>query len=170
MRSRLLARIFQLVLMGLLVLGILLWATPTSESAIASVLEVEESPQAVSYWSQHRVRDQFGETWQVIFYKQVQPDQPNLVSLRLVGLPGAPEVNHPVPLTITTPSGQRLSAADIFLNEAPAPTIAQYDMKELASQFSAVPVRLTVPVIDRANVDLDIPLAVIKEWLEIVTR
>jgi hypothetical protein len=36
---------FQLILIGMIVLGILLWATPTSESAIAAVTQLEDSPQ-----------------------------------------------------------------------------------------------------------------------------
>jgi hypothetical protein len=164
---------FQLILIGIIVLGILLWATPTSESAIAAVTQLEDSPQQILYRSQQRLSDGTGKTWQVIFFKQMQYDQPEQaasVFLRLVGLPGAAEVNHPHPVLLTTASGQTFSAADVFLNEAPAPTIAQYDMRELALRLPAQPLYLKIPAIDQTTIDLDIPLSVVREWQEVIDR
>jgi hypothetical protein len=48
MKSQTFMRIFQIILTGLLFIGVLLWATPTSESAIASVVEIESAPQEIS--------------------------------------------------------------------------------------------------------------------------
>jgi Protein of unknown function (DUF3122) len=165
-----LVRIFRFILIGLLILGILLWATPTAESADGAVVQREEASQQLLYRSQQHLSDRVGNTWQVIFFKQVQQNQPPLVSLRLAGLPGAAEVNHPLPLTITTASGQTLSAADVFFSEAPAPTIAQYDMRELIVHLSAEPLRLTIPVLDQIAIDLDVPSTVVEEWIEVITR
>lgn len=158
---------------ALLVLGIWLWATPTSDSAQAAIVQLEDSAHQLVYRSQHRLVDRFGHTWQAIFFKQVQsdqPDQPVQVSLRLVGLPGAATVNHPYPLLITTPAGQTLPAADVFLDEAPAPTIAQYDMQDLVPQLSGETLRLTLPVIDQAAIDLEVPAAIVQEWLDLLDR
>jgi Protein of unknown function (DUF3122) len=173
MRFEKLVGIFRLILIGLLVLVVLLWATPTSESAIAVVVQLEDSPQQTLYRSQQRLSDRSGKTWQVIFFKQVQHHQPESavsVSLRLVGLPGSAEVNHPHPLILTTTSGQTFSAADVFLDESPAPTIAQYDMRELALHFPAESLRLTIPVLDQTAIDLEVPLTVIQEWQEVIDR
>lgn len=173
MRFEKLASMVRLILIGLVVLGILLWTMPTSKSAIAAVVQLENAPQQILYRSQHRLSDQTGKTWQVIFFKQVQypqPEQAVSVSLRLVGLPGAAEVNHPLPLTMTTASGQTFSAADVFLDEAPAPTIAQYDMREFIGHFPSESLRLTIPVIDQTSIDLDVPLTVVQEWQEVIDR
>jgi Protein of unknown function (DUF3122) len=134
------------------------------------VIPQEEAPQQFLYRSQQRLSDRMGNTWQVIFFKQAQQNQPTLISLRLAGLPGAAEVNHPLPLTITTASGRTLSAADVFFSEAPAPTIAQYDMRELIAHLSAEPLRLTIPALDQIAIDLDVPSTVVEEWLEVITR
>lgn len=173
MRFHQLLTIFQLILIGFIVLIVLLWATPTSESAIAAIVQVEDAPKQTLYRSQQRLSDRSGASWQVIVLKQVQHNQSEpvaSVSLRLVGLPGAAEVNHPLPLTMTTASGKTFSATDVFLNEAPAPTIAQYDMRELLPLFPAEPLRLTIPAIDQTAIDIDIPLSVVQEWQEVIDR
>jgi Protein of unknown function (DUF3122) len=173
LRHETLMRILQLFCIGLIVLGVLLWATPTSESAIAAVVQLENTPQQAVYCSQQRLSDRTGQTWQVIFSKQAQHHSPELaasVSLRLAGLPGAANVNHPLPLIITTRSGRTLSAADVFLDEAPAPTIAQYDMSEVIGNLSSEPLQLTIPAIDQNSIDLDVPLTVVQEWQDVIDR
>ncbi|MEO3706662.1 DUF3122 domain-containing protein [Trichormus azollae] len=45
------------------------------------------------------------------------------MNLDLVGFPGSAELIHPQPLRITSTTGNLWNAADIFLDEAPTPTI-----------------------------------------------
>jgi hypothetical protein len=84
---------------------------------------VEETSGEVLYRSQVKLDDQLGKVWQVVLFTQTYPHQTSNINLHLVGFPGSAELIHPQPLRITSTTGKLWNAADIFLDEAPTPTI-----------------------------------------------
>lgn len=142
----------------------------TAEPAIATISQVEEAPGQMLYRSQNSLQDQNGKTWQVILFKQLQPDQTQSLDLRLVGLPGAAEVTHPKALSIFSGRGQVLQAPDVFGEEAPAPTVGQYEMQTAASQLTLDDVVLEIPLAGSQAVILPIPQSVVREWQELAAQ
>ncbi len=106
-----------------------------SKSAIAVVTQIEETSGEVLYCSQVKLDDQLGKVWQVVLFTQTYPHQTSNINLCLVSFPGSAELIHPEPLRITSTTGKLWNAADIFLDEAPTPTIGQYYFTEILSQL-----------------------------------
>ncbi|GAB4367451.1 MAG: DUF3122 domain-containing protein [Elainellaceae cyanobacterium] len=150
----------------LFLMAIILFPQP----AIATVARIEESPGQVLYRSQHRLQDQSGKTWQVIVFKQIQPGQAASLQLRLVGLPGAAEVVHPQPLMIQPKQGGVLTATDVFLEEAPLPTIGQYNVGNLISELPTEDLRLKIPLVGHQFVELQVPRSIVQEWQTVATQ
>lgn len=142
----------------------------TAEPAIATISQIEEAPDQVLYRSQTSLQDQAGKTWQVILFKQSQSDQGQSLQLRLVGLPGAAEVAHPKALNILSGSGKALQAPDMFEQEAPVPTVGQYEMQGVVSQLTLDDVVVGIPLAGSRSVILPIPQSVVREWQELATR
>jgi hypothetical protein len=88
----------------------------SSEAAMAAVMATEESPGQMLYQSRQTLRDQSGNRWQAIAFKRIKPDHTISLNLRLVGFPGAVELDHTQPLTLTTSIGQTLTAQNISRN------------------------------------------------------
>jgi hypothetical protein len=149
------------ILALLLLLSVtLLTATP----AIATISTIEEAPGQALYRSQTSLQDQTGKIWQVILFKQLQPDQRQSLSLRLVGLPGAAEVTHPKALSILSGMGQTLQAPDVLGAEAPVPTVGQYGMQGIVTQLALDDVVLGIPLAGNEWVTLPVPRSVVREW------
>lgn len=149
------------------ILALILFLTATTlfpQPAIATVDRIEESPGQVLYRSQERLQDQSGKTWQVVAFKQIQPSQVASLQLRLVGLPGAAEIVHPQPLTIQLKQGDVLTATDMFLEEAPLPTIGQYNIDDLISELPAEDLQLKIPLAGHQFVELQVPRSLVQEW------
>ncbi len=142
----------------------------TAEPAIAAISQVEEAPGQILYRSQNSLQDQDGKTWQVILFKQLQPNQSQSLDLRLVGLPGTAEVTHPKALNILSGRGQVLQAPDVFGEEAPAPTVGQYEMQAAVSQLTLDDVVLEIPLAGSQAVILPIPRSVVREWQELAAQ
>ncbi|PPS43296.1 DUF3122 domain-containing protein [Chroococcidiopsis sp. TS-821] len=171
-KRRLLYRRFLQTLLWLLLLGI--WTTIIflglgtfiSQPVLAEINRIE-APGEILYRSQQRLQDSSGNSWQVILFKQVQSGQAPLVNLRLVGFPGVAELIHPHPLQITTSTGEILTANDVFLVEAPAPTIGQYDVKNILPQLPAESLQLSLPLAGDRSIDISVPQFVVQEWQEV---
>jgi hypothetical protein len=159
-----------LLLLGILTTSIFLGlGSLTSQIAIASVTKLEAAPGEIIYRSQTKLDDQAGHVWQAVLFKQVYPGQDTSLNLRLVGFPNSAELIHPQPLKITTASGTSLTAADVFLDEAPAPTIGQYDFKDILSQLPNEPLQLGIPLPGRHFINISVPQSVVREWYEVMT-
>lgn len=141
----------------------------TSKSAIAVVTQIEETSGEVLYRSQVKLDDQSGKVWQVVLFKQVYPNQTSNINLRLVGFPGSAELIHPQPLRITSTTGKVWNAADIFLDEAPAPTIGQYNFTEILSQLPLETLTLSIPLPGTKFINISVPDHVVKEWQSILS-
>lgn len=153
------------IVLWLLALLLLLSVTLlTAEPAIATLSQIEEAPGQMLYRSQNHLQDQAGKTWQVILFKQLQPDRTQSLYLRLVGLPGAAEVAHPKALNISSGTGKTWQAPDVFVEEAPVATVGQYGMQEIVAQLAPDDVVLGIPVAGSNAVMLPVPRSVIREW------
>jgi hypothetical protein len=139
-----------------------------SKSAIAVVTQIEETSGEVLYRSQVKLDDNLGKVWQVVLFKQIDPNQTSNINLRLVGFPGSAELIHPQPLRITSNTGKVWNAADIFLNEAPAPTIGQYNFTEILSQLPLEPLTLSIPLPGTKFINISVPDHVVKEWQSLI--
>ncbi|MBD0265874.1 MAG: DUF3122 domain-containing protein, partial [Tolypothrix sp. Co-bin9] len=84
--------------------------------------------------------------------------------------PGSQEVNHPLPLKITTDTEKILTAPDIFLDEAPAPTIGQYDLKDVLPQLPTKELLIGIPLGRQNFINLSIPQYVVQEWQEVALK
>jgi hypothetical protein len=139
-------------------------------TATAAVTRLEGTPGEIVYRSQLRLADQSGHVWQVILYKSVGTASPqaNTINLRLVGFPGSAEIFHPQALKITSATGETWSAADVFLDEAPAPTIGQYDFKAILPELPNEDLTLEVPLPRTNSIKISVPKLVVKEWQSII--
>ncbi|MBU7585287.1 MAG: DUF3122 domain-containing protein [Nostoc sp. TH1S01] len=171
MKLRRIRQIFWwLLVVSILTISIFLaLASPTSQTAIASVTHLEAAPGEILYRSQTKLDDQSGHVWQVVLFKQIYPGQSTSLNLRLVGFPNSAELIHPQPLKITTASGKVFTAADVFLDEAPAPTIGQYDLKDILPQLPNEPLQLGIPLPKQNFINISVPQSVVREWRELLT-
>ncbi|MBH8553445.1 DUF3122 domain-containing protein [Nostocaceae cyanobacterium CENA357] len=139
-----------------------------SQMVLAAVQQLEVAPGEILHRSQTKLDDQSGNVWQVVLFKQVYPGQIVSINLRLVGFPGTAELFHPQPLKITTAKGKVLSAADVFLEEAPAPTIGQYDVKDVLPNLPTEPLLLSIPLPGDRFINISVPKSVVQEWQKVL--
>ncbi len=173
MSRRILKIFWWLFLLGILTIYIYLGlASFTSQQVIAAVIQLEESPGEIIYRSQQRLNDQLGNYWQVVLFKRVDSNnnKTSSINLRLVGFPGSQELSHPLPLKITTDTGKVLTAPDIFVDEAPAPTIGQYDFKDILPQLPTQELLISIPIGKKEFINLSIPKYVVQEWQEVALK
>ncbi len=143
--------------------------------AFATVTQIEEAPGQMLYQSRQNLRDRTGKSWQVVAFKRVRPDGSEMVSLRLVGFLGAVELDHTQPLTLTTSTGQILTAKDVT-NEISQganalANVGEYDIQPVLPQLqSKIPLQLTLPMLTGSAVELQIPSTAIQEWQTIADR
>lgn len=144
-------------------------------SASAAITQIEESPGQMLYQSRQNLWDQTGKSWQVVAFKRIHPDGSAILSLRLVGFPGAVELDHTQPLTLTTSMGQTLTAKDVSSEiSQDTPTLAnvgEYDIQPVLPQLQAeIPLQLTLQMITGSAIKLQIPFTAIQEWQTISAR
>lgn len=147
-----------------LLIAILALAVFSTSSALASIRSTTEAPGQVLVQSRHTLRDFDGNSWQVVLFKRVNPDNSSSVSLRLVGFPGNVEFDHPQPLIITTSLGKIQSAADMFAEQAPGSNVGQYEFTEVINQIGQNgSLRVSLPVKNQP-LELKVPSVVVLEW------
>ena len=164
------------LLIALLVMALFLgMENLLTHPVLAAVTQIEDIPGHTLYRSQHSLKDQSGYAWQVVLFKQIESASKEVANdlssldLRLVGVPGAIEVDHPASLKITTLSGEVFTAPDVFFEDAPAPTIGEYNFKQLVAKLPTEKLQLTIPLIG-GSVDLQIPQQVVQEWQDVATK
>jgi hypothetical protein len=141
----------------------------TCENANAVVTKIESKPGEILYRSQTKLDDNLGKVWQVVLFKQVYPGQISNINLRLVGFPGSAELIHPQSLRITSKTGQNWNAPDIFLDEAPAPTIGQYDLTAILPQLPTATLNLAISLPGDKSINISVPAKVVEEWKLLIT-
>ncbi|ALB42591.1 MULTISPECIES: DUF3122 domain-containing protein [Nostocales] len=160
----------RILLVGILTTFIFLGlANLSSGKVIAAVTQIGNPPEEIIYRSQVKLDDQSGKVWQVVLFKQVYSDQPSNINLRLVGFPSVGELIHPQPLKITSTTGKVWNAADVFLEEAPAPTVGQYDLTEILPQLPPESLTLSIPLPSTNFINIAVPIHVVKEWQSLIS-
>ena len=155
------------VLVLLLLFGFgLLAAAPTA----AKIHFLEEAPGQMIYQSRQSLQDADGHSWQAIAFKRIDAsDRPATVFLRLVGFPGAVDLDHTQPLTLISSLGDTLTAPDvssqIFADNPPEPNVGQYNLQAILPQLgTAIPLRLSLATTQGSPVELSIAPTVLEEW------
>ncbi len=152
-------------------LGILLLMFALHLPADAAILYNADTAGAVVLQSRRTLRDQNQYSWQVIAFKSVGADQrESAVSLRLVGFPGAVELDPSQPVRLSAPAGELLLAniSDQILLKAPQPHVGQYDLQSaLPNLPTASRLDLHIPT-QTAELVLPISPALIAEWQTVV--
>ncbi len=172
--SRLLMAIMQCHLM---LIAIFFFNFSYSESAIASRLaygeiatiqQQEETTGQILYSSRHKLRDNQGNTWQIVLFKRVKNNQTQEIDLRLVGFPQLFQFVHPGNLIIVIDDRQVFSASDRFAEKSPSPNVGEFDIQEI---ISSIPlnrsVKLVLPLTAENPVEIVLPSPVILEWQEL---
>lgn len=143
-----------------------------AQEATALIRQQEEAPGEMLFQARHTLRDETGESWQVVFFKRVKFGEVSDINLRLAGFPGRVEFSHPQPLILIRNDGKVLEARDRFSEKSPAPNIGEYSIKEIVSELPTnSSLSLSLPLVgDRPRVKINIPLPVVLEWQEVVSR
>ncbi len=145
-----------------LVMGISCFPSDT----LALTRQIEEAPQQFLSQSRHTLRDNEGNSWQVVFFQRTKNGEVKTLDLRLVAFPDIATFSHPQPLKISTNQGKVLLAEDQFAEKSPAPNVGEYDFKPIISQLSPTD-NITLSLPD--NLSLIIPAAIIVEWQSLLS-
>jgi hypothetical protein len=135
-----------------------------SQPASALIRQQLEAPGQTLYQSRHSLRDGRGKTWQVILFKRIKVGELANVQLRLVGFPNETVFQHPASLTLKDSQGNRLIAADVFADQAPAPNVGQYELTDILESVSTSgSLELSLPV-ENGETRISVPPVIILEW------
>jgi len=124
----------------------------------------------VVYQSRQAIQDQRGDRWQLIAFKRIRPDGRTSMELRIVGFPGTVQFDRGRSLLLTPSLGPALTAPDTssaaFSDDVvPQPHISQYDIQAALPQLpTAIPARLTLPVVNAPDRVLRLSPQLIQEW------
>lgn len=155
----------KLVLILLLIILPLLLMVLPPQPAIAAVEQQLEAPGQMLYKSRHSLRDNHGNSWQVVLFKRIKNGEVKDVNLRLVGFPGSVTFNHPEPLQIITSNGNIMEAIDEFSQKSPGPNIGQYNLTGILPKISqAEEIQLNLSIAEQPECVITIPMAVVLEW------
>jgi Protein of unknown function (DUF3122) len=160
--------IWWLLLLWMLILFLFFnFAIFNSQTAIAAVSKLEATPGEILYRQEEKLVDADSNSWHVILMKRVYPSQESTIYLRLIGCPGSGELLHPQPMKIISSTGAIWKARDIFLDEAPAPTIGQYDFKDILPELPTDNLQLVIPLGRKHFVNILVPQSVVEEWQKV---
>lgn len=146
-------------------LGLVLWlgGLAIAPPGHAELRLAQETPGHLLYKSWNNLRDRDGRSWQVVLFRRGEPT-PAELGLRLVGFPGSVAIAHPQPLEIESTTGAVLRSPDLFQQDAPAPSVGQYDLLPLLDRLPAERLQLRVPLTDGTTLEIRVPQAVVTEW------
>ena len=135
------------------------------QSAEAIIRTQQETPEQILSQSRHTLRDDKGNSWQVVLFKRLKNGEVNEIDLRLVGFPGTVEFNHPQDLEIIS-EGKVFQASDRFVESSPGLNVGEFDLKEILPQLlTEQTFTLKLPLNKQASIT--VPFPVILEWQEI---
>lgn len=166
MRCRIQKVSSELLLLVTLVLVVFIgWGMVNAPPAKAIVQTIEEAPDRILYQSRHKLQDENGNAWQIIFFKRVETDKSPSINLRLVAFPGTADFAHPQALKIKTKTGKHFEAEDLFAEVAPTANVGQYNLENILDRLpSFASIDLVAKMKDDRKVVVKIPPEVILEW------
>ena len=152
-----------------IVLSLFLQAAP----AWASVHVYHERPGQTTVRSQQSLRDRCDRSWQTILFKRYRADGLEGMYLRLVGFPGAVEVDPQKSLAIDTGTMLQWQAPPKL--DPPTPALPsntnQYDVTAVMSELQkAIPLTLTVPLTGKSTSEIIVPPYAVQEWRDLVAQ
>jgi hypothetical protein len=162
------------LLLLILLSSLLTLSVVYSSAAAATILYTADTSGSVIVQSRRTLRDQERHSWQVIGFKQIQPDgREGEIFLRLVGFPGAVAIDHAQPITLTDPKSHTLSISDIsdqIGKDVPLqPHVGQYNLQAaLPNLPTDYRLQLQIPTMAPPPLLLQIPPALIQEWQTVV--
>lgn len=142
----------------------------TTQSALASIRQMEEAPGQVLIQSRHTLKDNQGNSWQVVLFKRIKADGSSIIHLRLVDFPGLADFAHPQPLQITISKGDLFKAEDIFADQAPAANVGEFDVQNVLPKLPVTKLNLSLAMKDSSSTRLSIPSEVVLEWQSVATQ
>ena len=154
-----------------LLAALLVWAA-LPPLANASIHTYYERPGQVTVRSRQSLRDFNDRAWQAIAFKRFQGDMLQGIYLRLVGFPGAVQVDDQQTIALIAPTGQQLQlhwSIDPQTKELPV-NVGQYDLQPfLANLDNPLPLELQVPLMNGEVAEFAIAPFIVQEWLQIKT-
>jgi hypothetical protein len=138
--------------------------------AQALLRETVEKPGQIVYQSRQTLKDQMGQTWQVVLFKRVKVDAEPEIDLRLVGFPGNTVFQHPAPLIIRPDATSQFALDDAFAQENPGENVGQYIVSEAfkTSQPNGI-WELELPLVGESDI-IKVPYFVLQEWQELLAK
>jgi hypothetical protein len=149
--------------------ALLLWAA-LPKLAVAGIHTYYERPGQVTVRSRQSLRDFSDRAWQAIAFKRFQGETLQGIYLRLVGFPGAVQVDRQRTITLTAPTGQQLQLDGAIDPQTKAlPTnVGQYDLQPLLANLdNPLPLELQVPLMNGAVAEFAIAPFIVQEWLQV---
>ncbi|MBE7380671.1 MAG: DUF3122 domain-containing protein [Leptolyngbya sp. SIO1E4] len=158
------------LLFSLITVLVLLFPFP----AQATIRQLEEAPGQILYQTRAALQDQQGNRWQAIAFKRQPREGAEILSLRLVGFPGAAVIDRDQPLKLLDSLGRTFTAPDasakLFTDEtAPEPHIGQYDLKTVLKDLQPeIPLEIQMPVQDGEPIQLVVAPSILQEWQQLL--
>lgn len=137
-----------------------------TQPAQASIRQMSEAPGQMLIQSRHTLKDNQGNSWQVVLFKRTKANGASTIHLRLVDFPGLADFAHPQPLQITT-NQNSFKAEDVFTKKAPAANVGEFDMQNILSELPITKLNLFLAMKGDNTTQLSIPSEVVLEWQEL---
>jgi hypothetical protein len=138
--------------------------------AQANVHVYRERPGQVTVRSRLSLRDFSDRAWQAIAFKRTQGNTLQGYYLRLVGFPGAVEVDRQKTASFIAPTGQSWQlqwAVDPQAKMLP-PNVGQFDLAPLLTELSqALPLEVQLPLVGTDPAEMAIAPFIVEEWLQV---
>lgn len=148
----------------------LAWANFWPGVTPALVRQTIEKPGQTLIQSRQSLRDQEGNTWQVVLFKRTKADGEVETNLRLVGFPGVTSFRHPAPLVVRDNGGNTVNLTDLFADESPGENVGQF---LVTTDFSNLEINgiwaLDLPLKEGIK-QIKVPYFVLQEWQELLAN
>ncbi|MBE9240167.1 DUF3122 domain-containing protein [Synechocystis salina] len=148
----------------------LAWATFWPGATPALVRQTTEKPGQTLTQSRQSLRDQEGNTWQVVLFKRVKATGETETNLRLVGFPGVISFRHPAPLVVQDNDGNTVNLTDLLAAESPGENVGQF---LVTADFAKLEMNgiwaLDLPL-KEGNQQIKVPYFVLQEWQGLLTK
>lgn len=152
--------------LGLWLICLTFWPMPTQ----ALVREITEQPGQTLSQSRQSLRDQEGQTWQVVLFKRVKADGTAETNLRLVGFPGVTFFRHPAPLMIRDNGGNTVNLTDLLAEKSPGENIGQF---LVTGDFNNLEIsgiwELNLPL-EGGDKQIKVPYFMLQEWQGLLSK
>lgn len=159
-----------LTLLGFSALLCFVCLTLWPNSAQALMREIVEKPGQTLYQSRQSLKDEQGQTWQVVLFKRVKTDADEEINLRLVGFPGAVFFQHPAPLVIHSNGKETIELTDLLATENPGENVGQFLINSDFQNLKANGIwQLDLPL-KSGDRQIKVPYFVLQEWQTLLAK